>query len=341
MRAAFIQKPMLMVFTDVDDPQITKANELKIKVKVTGICGSEIHAYRGRHPYRVPPVVSGHEFAGEVVEIGSGVTKYSVGDRVTVEPQYGCGECPYCRNGQYNVCKDKVVLGSNKWSGSFGEYVIAPEAAVISLPDNITYEQGALIEPLAVGLHIVRKSKLEIGQTVAIFGAGTIGLSILISAKMAGAQNIIISDIVEYNLQVAKQLGAIYCINSNREDTVKMYNDYSASTGIDVAFVAVDAISAFQTALDIVSPKATIGVLAPPRNMQGCDIIGIINKELRIVGSYMYLRKEFEMIREKIADGTIDVTSLISKVMPIEEAAKAMEIADKKTENIIKILMHF
>jgi threonine dehydrogenase-like Zn-dependent dehydrogenase len=341
MRAALIQKPMSIVFTDVEEPQITKANELKIKVKVTGICGSEIHAYHGTHPYRKPPVVSGHEFAGEVVEIGSNVTKYSIGDRVTVEPQYGCGECSYCRNGHYNVCKNKVVLGSNKWSGSFGEYVIAPEKAVIPLPDNLTYEQGALIEPLAVGLHIVRKSKLEIGQSTAIIGAGTIGLSILISAKMAGVQNIIVSDIVEYNLQVAKQLGATYCINSTREEAVEMYNHNFANTGIDVVFVAVDAISAFQTALDIVPPRGTIGILAPPRNAQGCDMNNITAKELRIVGSYMYVHREFEMICNKIADGTIDVTPLISKIMPIEAAAQAMEIADKKSENTIKILMRF
>jgi threonine dehydrogenase-like Zn-dependent dehydrogenase len=341
MRAALIQKPMSIVFTDVDEPQITKANELKIKVKVTGICGSEIHAYQGTHPYRVPPVVSGHEFAGEVVARGPNATKYNIGDRVTVEPQYGCGECSFCRNGQYNICNNKVVLGSNKWSGSFGEYVVAPEEAVIPLPDSITYEQGALIEPLAVGLHIVRKSKLEIGQTVAIIGAGTIGLSILISAKMAGAQNIIVSDIVDYNLQVAKQLGATYCINSSSEETVKRYNDYSANTGIDVVFVAVDAISAFQTALDIVSPKGTIGVLAPPRNAQGCDMLDITMKELCVVGTYMYTRREFEMIRDKIADRTIDVTPLISRIMPIEDAAEAMEIAVKKSENIIKILMCF
>jgi threonine dehydrogenase-like Zn-dependent dehydrogenase len=341
MRAALIQKPMSMVFTNVEEPQITKANELKIKVKVTGICGSEIHAYHGIHPYRKPPVVSGHEFAGEVVEIGSNVTKYRIGDRVTVEPQYGCGECLYCRNGHYNVCRNKVVLGSNKWSGSFGEYVIAPEEAVIPLPDNITYEHGSLIEPLAVGLHIVRKSKLEIGQTVAIIGAGTIGLSILISAKMAGVQNIIVSDIVENNLQVAKQLGATYGINSTREETVEMYNHYSTNTGIDVVFVAVDAISAFQTALDIVSPRGTIGILAPPRNARGCDMNNITAKELCIVGSYMYIHREFEMICKKIADRTIDVTPLISKIMPIEAAAQAMEIADKKSENIIKILMCF
>lgn len=341
MRAALIQKPMSIVFTDVDEPYSTKSNELKIKVKVTGICGSEIHAYHGTHAYRIPPVVSGHEFAGEVVEIGSNVTKYSIGDRVTVEPQYGCGECSYCRNGQYNVCKNKVVLGSNRWSGSFGEYVIAPEEAVIPLPDNIAYEQGALIEPLAVGLHTVRKSRLEIGQTAVIIGAGTIGLSILISAKMAGAQNIIISDIVEYNLQVAKQLGATHCINSTREETVEKFNYYSANTGIDVVFVAVNAISAFQTALDIVSPRGTIGFLAPPRNAQGCDMMSITNKELRIVGTFMYVRREFEMIRDKIADGTIDVTPLISEIMPIEDAAKAMEIADKKTEDVIKVLMHF
>ena len=127
---------------------------------------------------------------------------------------------------KYNICKNKVILGSNSWSGSFGEFVVAPEEAVISIPDNMSFEQAALIEPLAVGLHLVRRSGLKAGQSVAIIGAGTIGLSILVSAKLAGAEKIIISDVVDYNLEMAKKLGATHYINSAKEDTANAIKKY-------------------------------------------------------------------------------------------------------------------
>ncbi len=341
MRAAFIDKPMSILYTDVEEPQIKKKDEVKIQVKVTGICGSEVHAYHGTHAYRIPPIVSGHECAGEVVEVGAKITKYKIGDRVTVAPQYGCGNCYYCKNGQYNVCKNKIVLGSNKWSGSFGEYIVAPEETVISIPDNMTYEQAALIEPLAVGMHLVRLSQLKVGQTAAIIGVGTIGLGILECARLAGARNIIVSDMVKFNLEKARDLGADHCINSATEDAVAKYREYSAGTGIDVVFLAVDANVAFQAALDIVAPHGTIAAVITPRNAQGCDTIEITNKELHIVGSYMYVCEEFEIVRDMISGGKIDVAPFISKVFSIEDAAKAMELADKKTGGVIKVLMRF
>ena len=126
MRAGFIEEPGKAYFKEVPEPQIEKSTDVKIKVVVTGICGSEVHAYHGKHAWRVPPLVSGHEFAGIVVEVGSDVTSVKVGDRVTAEPQYGCGDCPQCRIGKYNICKNKKILGATYWSGSFGEYVVVP-----------------------------------------------------------------------------------------------------------------------------------------------------------------------------------------------------------------------
>ena len=341
MRAAFINQPMSVLFTDVKEPQITKDNEVKIQVKVTGICGSEIHAFHGTHPYRIPPVVSGHEFAGDVVEVGAKVRKYKAGDRVTAEPQYGCGTCNFCNTGRYNICKNKVVLGSNKWSGSFGEYIVIPEDAVVSIPDTMSYEEAAMIEPLAVGMHLVKRSGLKAGQTAAIIGAGTIGLGILLCAELAGVKNLIVSDMIDYNLQTAKQLGASYCINPANENATEKINAYSAGTGIDIVYLAVDASAAFQMALNIVSPNGTIAAVTTPRNTEGCSLNQIIGKELKVVGSYMYVHEEFETIRDKIAGGDLNVRQLISRILPIEEAEKAMEIADKKTEDVIKVMMKF
>ena len=339
MRAAYIDKPDSIIYTDVPEPQITKDNEVKIRVKVTGICGSEVHAFHGKHMYRIPPVVSGHEFAGEIIETGRKVSKYRIGDRVTVEPHYGCGKCIYCKAGKYNICKNKVILGSNSWSGSFGEFVVALEEAVISIPDNMSFEQAALIEPLAVGLHLVRRSGLKAGQSVAIIGAGTIGLSILVSAKLAGAEKIIISDVVDYNLEMAKKLGATHYINSAKEDTANAIKKYCETKGIDIVYVAVEAVAAFQTALTIAPGNGLIATVVTPSS--GCDMSNVIQKELRIVGSLMYVHEEFEIVRDRIVDGRIDVQPFISVIIPIEKVSKAMEIADKRTENVIKVMLSF
>ena len=339
MKAAFIDKPMSVIYTDVPEPQITKDDEVKIRVKVTGICNSEIQAYHGVHPYRIPPVVSGHEFAGIVTEVGEAVTTCKVGDRVTAEPHYGCGECEYCKTGKYNICRKKVVLGSNSWSGCFGEYVVVPETTIIPLPDNVTFEQAALIEPLAVGLHLVRKSGLVKGQSVAIIGAGTIGLGILLSAKLAGAKNIIVSDMIEYNLQLAKQLGATRCIDSAKENPYEKFKEYSGDGRIDVTYIAVSANDAFQTAIDITSPDATIAAVAIPKNAKECNLDGIVNKELRVIGSNMYLHDEFEMVRDRISEGKINVEPFISKIISIKDAAQAMGTVDKKIDNVIKVML--
>lgn len=148
--------------SDMPEPQIRYDKDVKIRIRKCGICGSEVHALHGMHPFRIPPVLSGHEFAGDVVEVGKGVTKFKPGDRVTGEPQYGCGECYYCKHGMYNLCTSKRVLGASykvpeldngEWTGSMGEYIVVPEKTVVKLADNVSYEEGALIEPVANGIY--------------------------------------------------------------------------------------------------------------------------------------------------------------------------------------------
>ena len=207
MRAGYIEKPLTAMFrNDMPEPQITAGNMVKIQVKATGICGSEVHAYHGRHAWRVPPLVSGHEFAGIICEVGNDVTAYKVGDRVTAEPQYGCGHCDLCESGNYNLCADKKILGATYWSGSFGEYVVVPEQCVIPLASNVSFEQGALIEPLAVGMHAVRTHEVGRDSTIAVIGCGTIGLGVILSAGCYAPEKIIGIDVVDFNLEKAKEV---------------------------------------------------------------------------------------------------------------------------------------
>jgi len=341
MRAAVIDKPFSIELKEVELPFIKQDYEVKIKVIVTGICGSEIHAYHGTHPFRVPPVVSGHEFAGVVVEIGKEVKSVSVGDRVTVEPHYGCGVCKSCQAGHYNICKEKKVLGTQEWPGSFGEYIVVPEKTVVKLPDNVSFEQGALIEPIAVGVHAVRKAGVGLGDTVVILGAGPIGLGLLLAVKNSGATKIFVTDALDYNLDIAKKLGATNTINSIKEDAVNTILEETGGEGSDKAFLAVGIEPVLNDSFKIVKRGGTVVEVALFGKKPQIDISYIQNKEIKILGCNMYTRTDFEIAAEAIAANMFDTSLMISKIMPIEDIKNAINIVDKKTENVVKVLLKF
>jgi len=341
MRAAVIDKPYSVVLEEVGIPELQHPNQVKIQVIVTGICGSEIHAYHGTHPFRIPPVISGHELAGVVVEIGQEVKMVSVGDRVTVEPHYGCGVCKSCQSGNYNICQQKKVLGTQEWIGSFGEFIVVPEKTIVKLPDNVTFEQGALIEPLAVGVHAVRKAGVGLGEKVAILGAGPIGLGLLLAAKSSGATQVFITDAVEYNLEIASKLGATKPINTNHDDVVETILDLTDGEGVDTVFIAVGIQSVLNDSLKIVKRGGKVSEVALFGKKPEIDLSYIQNKEVKLMGSNMYVRQDFEIAAEAIANGLFDTSMLISKVVPIEEVKSAMKVVDEKTEQIIKVLLKF
>lgn len=341
MKAAFMDKIDSIKFIETDAPCIKNDNEVLIRVVVTGICGSEIHAYHGKHPYRVPPVISGHELSGVIEEVGKNVTKFKAGDRVTVEPHYGCGKCTDCLQGDYNICKDKKVLGTTYWPGSFGEYIIVPEQTIVKLPDNVSFEQGALIEPIAVGVHAVRTVDTSIGDTVAILGAGPIGLGIFLAAKGAGATKIFITDALDFNLDIAKKLGCKHVINPLKENCVDIILNETNGKGVDKVFLGVGVESVLNDALKICKRKGVVSEVALFGTQPKIESYYLQNREIRIQGSSMYTIKDFQISVDAISEGIFDTSLLISKVMPIEEVDKAFEIVDKRTENVIKILLKF
>lgn len=341
MRAAVIDKPFSIELKEVDLPFIKQDYEVKIKVVVTGICGSEIHAYHGTHPFRVPPVISGHEFAGVVVEIGKEVKSVSVGDRVTVEPHYGCGVCRPCQRGAYNICKEKKVLGTQEWTGSFGEYIIVPENTVVKLPDNVSFEQGALIEPIAVGVHAVINADVVLGDSVAILGAGPIGLGLLLAAKNSGATKIFVTDALDYNLDIAKKMGATNVINSLKEDMTEIILNETNGEGVGKVFLAVGIESVLNDSFKILRRGGKLAEVALFGKKPQVEISCVQNKEITILGSNMYTKADFEIAAEAIAANMFDTSLMISKIMPIEDIKNAINIVDKKTENVVKVLLKF
>ena len=341
MKAAFIDKIDSIKFIETDAPNIKNDNEVLIRVVITGICGSEIHAFHGKHPYRVPPVISGHELAGIIEEVGNKVINFKIGDRVTVEPHYGCGKCDDCLQGDYNVCIDKKVLGTPYWQGSFGEYIVVPEQTIVKLPDNVSFEQGALIEPIAVGVHAVRTVNTSLGDTVAILGAGPIGLGIYLAAKCAGATKIFITDASDFNLEIARKVGCKYTINPLKESTVDIILKETNGLGVDKVFLGVGVESVLNDALRICKRKGAISEVALFGTQPKIESHYLQNREIKLQGSSMYTKKDFQISIDAISEGIFDTTLFVSKVMPIEEVEQAMEIVDKKTENVIKVLLKF
>lgn len=342
MRAGYIEAPLKAMFRDdMPEPQITEPNQVKIQVKVAGICGSEVHAYHGKHHWRVPPLVSGHEFAGVICEIGEGVTRCRVGDRVTAEPQYGCGHCALCRAGHYNLCPDKKILGATYWSGSFGEYVVVPESCVIHLDTNVSFDEGALIEPLAVGMHAVREHQVKDSSNIAVIGCGTIGLGVILSARCFHPKKVIAIDVVDFNLKKAAEMGADLTLNSERDAVLEAVHEQTNGQGVDVTFLAFGNVACMKQAADITKPGGIIAEIANMDNTVSAPFKDIQIKELHVCGSNMYTAEDFETVVSGINAGDIKLDGFITKRFPIEQMHDAMEFADKRPTPIVKVVMDF
>lgn len=325
------------------EPQIAEDQRdwVKIKVRCCGICGSEVHAYHGLHPFRIPPLVSGHEAAGDVVEVGPDVKSIKVGDRVVVEPHFGCGECWYCKHGLYNVCTSKKVLGAGGWSGALGEYIVTPEKTVIPLADNLTYEEGALIEPVANGMYAVRNSNITEESTICIIGAGPIGIGDYLCAKLYNPKLIVMVDIADFNLNKAKEMGAEVVINSRQENLYDRIMELTDGLGVDMTFLAFGDEPTLNQAASITRRGGQMiqhalmvdGIGFPYRVHQ--------QHELDFKAYNMYRREDFELICNAIAEGKMDLSHFVTQRYPIEQFKEAMIMADKRPEPVLKVMMEF
>src|SRR5512138_400172 len=207
--------------------------EVLIRVRAAGICASDVEAFKGAHDVRRPPVITGHELAGEVVALGRGVEAGRLGERVAVEPHVGCGVCAYCRRGDHHVCLEKRYLGVGAWTGAFAEYVVATDSMCHRMPAGMSYEEGAALEPFCVGLHATRLAGLRVGARVAILGAGTIGLMTLLAARLAGPARVIVSEPSEAKRKLALACGADSALDPACQDVPGEIRSATAGLGAD------------------------------------------------------------------------------------------------------------
>ncbi len=346
--AVYYGRKNVKIEKDYPEPKPGKG-EVKIAVKWCGICGTDLHEYlegpifipTEPHPLtgRKLPVVLGHEFSGEIVEVGPGVKDWSVGDRVTADACIVCWECYFCKRMLYNLC-EKLGFNGLATDGAFADYVVVPAYQLYRLPDTVSYEEGALVEPLSVGIHAIRKSGLQEGDTVFIAGAGPIGLCTLLAAKAAGAGKIYVSEILPRRIELAKKLGATEVLNPKEVDVKKEIADRTNGIGVDVAFEAVGYEPALRACLDVTRKGGTICVIGIfPGAVSIMPTPDIVVSEHKIVGSIAYAG-EFTTAIDLMADGRIDVKPLITAKIGLEDLIEKgfKELVEHK-EKHIKILV--
>ncbi|MGI6367681.1 MAG: NAD(P)-dependent alcohol dehydrogenase [Anaerolineae bacterium] len=325
------------------------AGEVLVRVHRVGVCGSDVHYFRdGRIGHYVvqAPMVLGHESAGEVVALGSDVTTLKIGDRVALEPGYTCGTCRYCKSGRYNLCPDVVFMATPPVDGALAQYVAWPATHCFPLPESMTMDDGAMMEPLAVGLWAVERGRVRPGDVVAVFGCGPIGLLTLQAARTAGAARLIAVDIAPARLAHARRLGATDVVDDRSGDATEQIRqllagsgDAWSSMGVDVALETAGSVRTTRNTLQVTRPGG-VAVLTglPAQPMVELDIVSAASKEIDIRGQFRYANRYPPAIA-LAGSGRIDVRSLVTHHFDLMHAQEALEFADARKDVAIKVMI--
>ena len=342
-RAAYMTDVNTMFFKEVPMPQ-PGPNEVVVQIEYCGICGSDVHYYdKGRiGDYIVEgEFILGHEVAGTVTELGSDVKSLKVGDRVALEPGITCGHCEQCKEGKYNLCKDVIFFATPPVQGALQNFVKHPADMCFKLPENVSTKEGALVEPLAVGLHACKQGNVGLGDSVVILGSGCIGLMTLLSAKAMGASNVIVVDLFEKRLEFAKKLGANHVINARTENVEERIHEILGDRGADVVLeTAGSPKTIYQTPFfaKMGGTVVLVGLAVEPSLQY--NMAQVMNKELTIKSVFRY-RNLYPSAIAAIASGAIDVKQIVTHRFTFDESDQAFHNAVVNAQDEIKEVIQF
>jgi 2-desacetyl-2-hydroxyethyl bacteriochlorophyllide A dehydrogenase len=334
---AFVTRPGKIEYLEKKVPEI-QGGQVLIRTKAVGICGGDLHILKGKHPGAPLPMALGHELAGEIIQVGRDVRKWKEGDRVTVEPIVFCGKCYFCSRGLYSMCTT-VSFQYRKGQGAFAPYFIIEEDRLHKLPPGVSFEEGALFEPLAVALHAVEKGGLQLGQTVAILGAGPIGLLILLLSKMAGIVETFVVDIKDYRLQKAKELGALEIYNNRQGDALKKIGEKTAHLGVDRAFEVVGVQETLVQSLEVLKKGGMamiVGIFEDDKIT--IPVNQILSKEIHVVGCLGYCWN-FQTALKLVELGGLKLKSLISHTFPLSSLQEAFDLLLDPQNEALKVVI--
>jgi Threonine dehydrogenase and related Zn-dependent dehydrogenases len=327
--------------TDMPVPT-PKRGEVLVRVEACGICGSDVHGLDGSTGRRIPPIVMGHEAAGTVEAVGEGVTRFAKGDRVTFDSTVYCGECPYCKIGQINLCDNREVIGVSEGNyrrhGAFAEYVVIPDRIMYPLPADFKFEEAAMLEAVSVAMHGVKVSPVAGGETALVIGAGMIGLLTLQAAKAAGCSRVFIADVDETRLNLAHQIGADEVLHCSGAELLTEIKRLTNGCGVDLVLEAVGLNQTVNSAIDCVRKAGTVTLIGNVSPEVTLPLQKVVVKQIKLQGSCASSGEYPEAI-ELISAGKIKVKPLITAVAGLEEGPRWFDRLHSREPNLMKIIL--
>ncbi|MCG6930390.1 MAG: alcohol dehydrogenase catalytic domain-containing protein [Desulfofustis sp.] len=339
MIAVEISDTRQVTIIDKPEPNLEKPDDVIVKIKSVSICGTDVHTFQGEHPFVKPPVVVGHECGGEVVECGSGVKSLRPGDRVAIDPVLGCGNCRACRSGRANACADVKCRGVHV-EGAMQEYFRIRERDVHKLPDNVAdLDLAAVVEPMAIGAQACWRGSVREDQVAVIFGAGPIGIAVMLNAHCLGARTIII-DMKQDRLQRARDYGALAALRASDPELTAKILELTDGEGPHMTCDAVGHPRIFEQCIDLVAPTGHVVLLGMDSQPNNVTELQIFKKEMSVVGSRMNSNM-FPTILDRVAGGQMHLEQMVSHRFTAGNAAEAFTMAVEQPEGFLKAMVTF
>lgn len=338
MLQQIMTKPGEIVFQEVPVPKLAEGQVL-VKIRKIGICGSDIHVYHGEHPFTSYPVTQGHEVSGEIAELGEGVEGFCVGQKVTIEPQVYCGHCYPCRHGKYNLCEELKVMGFQT-TGTASEYFAVDASKITPIPEEMSYEEGAMIEPLAVAVHGVKQMGDITGMHVAVLGAGPIGNLVAQAAKGMGAARVMITDVSDLRLKKAEECGIDVCVNTREKDFGEALVEAFGPDKADVIYDCAGNNITMGQAISHARKGSVIVLVAVFAGMAQIDLAVANDHELDIKSTMMYRHEDYLEGIRLVKEGRVQLKPLISKTFGFRDYIKAYQYIDENRETTMKVIVN-
>lgn len=330
-------EPKKIIFREADI-QKPGPDQVLVKIKKIGICGSDIHVYHGTHPYTSYPVTQGHEVSGQIVELGEYVKEFSVGQKVTIEPQVFCGRCYPCLHGKYNLCEHLKVMGFQT-TGTASEYFAVDASKVTPIPENMTYGEGAMLEPLAVTIHAARRFPDVKGARAVVLGCGPIGILLIQSLKAMGASEVLATDISDMRLDLAKQMGADHVVNTREKDFGEALVEAYGPDKADVIYECAGSDITMEQAIQNARKGSTIILVAVFGKRASVDLAKLNDSELDLNTSMMYRHEDYMDAIRFVNEGKIQLKPLQTAHFAFADYQAAYEYIDNNREKTMKVII--
>ena len=335
MKALRVTAPHQFSVIDLPRPSLGPG-QVRVRVHQVGVCGTDLSLVAGKLPFARFPIVPGHELAGEIIETGPG-SQFAPGTRVTANPLQHCGHCPACLAGDLHYCPEVAVLGVVRRDGAFAEEVILDDAMVRLLPDDLSFEQGAMLEPVVIAERTVARGQVQKGDAVAVLGAGNIGLLLIQVARLAGAGRVLVSDVLDYRLELARRLGADFAVNVAQRDLVEAGKE--ACGGFAVVIDGVGNQQSISQSIQLCKPGGRVVVYGvPPQGELALPVLEAFRKDLSLHISRLYPRS-FAAGFALLQSGKLDLDPVITTRVPLAQAPEAIRDLSERRGEMIKILI--